>query len=415
MSSSFPSQARLVLQLGTGQTLAYGSTYYLPALLAAPQAAQLGLDSSVVFAAFSLALGIAALVGPVAGRQLDRLGGRAVLIATNLVFASGLLALAAAQGMWGLMLAWAWLGVGMGSGLYEAAFATVVGWYGREAAKAITGITLVAGFASTVGWPLTAGLIEAFGWRGACIGWALLHLGLGLPLHLALPRRPQVAVAVAAQPAAASPAEPQGPTHAVTDRPVRVTFLLAVVFAAAWFCSTAMAAHLPALLHGSGVALTAAVAAAALVGPAQVVGRVLEFTWLRRIDPLLSARLAALGHPLGAAAVLLAGGSLAVPFVLLHGLGNGILTIAKGTLPLLYFGPTGYGHRQGWLMMPARLAQAGAPWLFGLGLLAWGPWALLITAAVGLTALAALVALPRPPGWNNDPHETAGSSPARAP
>lgn len=393
--SSFPPRWRLVLQLGSGQTLAYASTYYLPALLAAPLAADLGLDLATVFAAFSLALAVSALAGPAAGRCLDRRGGRTVLVATNLLFASGLLALAAVQGPWGLLLAWAWLGVGMGSGLYEAAFATAVGWYGREAGRAITGITLVAGFASTVGWPLTAVLIETFGWRGACIGWALLHLLLGLPVHLLLPGSQRSGPAAQPVELRAGAQAPQPP--GVTGPPRRVAVLLATVFAAAWFCSTAMAAHLPALLQAMGVSLAAAVAAGALVGPAQVAGRLLEFTWLRRLDPLLSARLASLGHPLGAAALLLAGSALAAPFALLHGLGIGILTIAKGTLPLLYYGPLGYGQRQGWLMMPARLAQAVAPWVFGLGLQAWGRQALLITAAAGLAGLVALLLLPRPP------------------
>jgi hypothetical protein len=179
-----------------------------------------------------------------------------------------------------------------------------------------------------------------------------------------------------------------------------VVALLAFVFAAAWFGSTAMAAHLPQLLQAGGATLATAVAAGALVGPAQVAGRWLEFTLLHRLDPLLSARLATLGHPLGAALLALLGAGsagAAGAFAVLHGLGNGILTIAKGTLPLIYFGPVGYGRRQGWLMMPARIAQAGAPWLFGLALDAWGAAALALTAGLGLAALGALALLPRPP------------------
>jgi hypothetical protein len=132
----------------------------------------------------------------------------------------------------------------------------------------------------------------------------------------------------------------------------------------------------------------------ALVGPAQVAGRLLEFGVLRKLHPLLSARMAALGHPLGVAVLLLAGPPAALVFAVLHGAGNGILTIAKGTLPLALFGAQGYGARQGLLMMPSRVTQAFAPWVFGLGMERWGIGALYGSAALGLLAFAALLALP---------------------
>jgi hypothetical protein len=171
--------------------------------------------------------------------------------------------------------------------------------------------------------------------------------------------------------------------------------LLAFVFAATWFISTAMAAHLPRLLQAGGATLGVAVAVGALVGPAQVAGRLLEFGFLRRIHPLLSARMAALAHPVGAAALLMAGAPVAALFGILHGAGNGILTIAKGTLPLVLFGPHGYGARQGLLMVPARIAQAFAPLAFGLCLDRWGAGALWLTAVLGLAAFGALLVLPR--------------------
>lgn len=117
------------------------------------------------------------------------------------------------------------------------------------------------------------------------------------------------------------------------------TALLAFVFAATWFISTAMATHLPRMLQATGATLAAAVAVGALIGPAQVAGRLLEFGLLRHVHPLLSARLAALTHPAGVAVLLAAGPALAPLFAILHGAGNGILTIAKGTLPLALFGP----------------------------------------------------------------------------
>jgi hypothetical protein len=118
---------------------------------------------------------------------------------------------------------------------------------------------------------------------------------------------------------------------------------------------------------------------------------------LRRVHPLLSARLATLAHPLGAVMLMVAGAPAAALFALMHGAGNGILTIAKGTLPLVLFGPQAYGARQGWLMMPARVAQAVAPFAFGVALDRWGSAVLGLSTGLGLCAFGALMLLPRPP------------------
>jgi MFS family permease len=340
-----------------------------------------------------VALIVSAGLGPYAGRAIDRFGGRPVLMASNLVFAAGLAALGWVDSTPALFLAWALMGVAMGSGLYEAAFATVVRLHGQQARSAITGITLFAGFASTVGWPVSAALESHFGWRGACMAWAGLHLLIGLPLNACLPRLPH---AGAADAAASAPPE-TAPLLAGADAR-RAAWLMAYVFAVTWFISTAMAAHLPRVLQASGVGFALAVSFAALVGPAQVAGRVLEFTVLQRFHPLLSARLAAMAHPLGAVAIGLVGAPAAAAFAVLHGAGNGILTIAIGTLPLLLFGSQGYGRRQGLLMVPARLVQAGAPFLFGLGLDRWGVQSLWISALLGVTALGALMCIAVPNG-----------------
>ena len=387
-----PARHWVVVRLGTAQTLAWASSYYLPALLAQPMARELGVGTSTIFAAFSLALVVSALLGPLAGHAIDRHGGRPVLLGTNLLFAAGLGALALAQGPVGLFAAWALIGIAMGSGLYEAAFATLVRLYGQGARGAITGITLVAGFASTVGWPLTAWMEATWDWRGACAGWAALHLLLGLPLNAWLPR-------ARLRPAPPAPAPPDlaTPPEAPVPHARRTALLLSFVFAATWFTSTAMAAHLPRLLQAQGLPLQAAVAAAALVGPAQVAARLLEFGLLRRMHPLASARLAALAHPTGALLLAWAGGAGSVAFTLLHGAGNGILTIAKGTLPLVLFGSLGYGLRQGMLMVPARVAQAFAPLLFGLLLDHWGTASVAATALLGVACALALWWLKPPP------------------
>lgn len=395
----------VVATLGSAQTLAWASSYYLPAVLARPMAADVGVAEPTVFAAFSAALVVSALVGPQAGRSIDRWGGRPVLMATSGAFALGLALLALASGPFSLFAAWLVMGVAMGSGLYEAAFAGLVRLYGHEARGAITGITLIAGFASTVGWPLSAALEHAFGWRGACWAWAGLHLVVGLPLNAWMPR----AEARPAPPprGASNASHASAPVAGSPGVPWRSAVLLAWVFAVTLFISTAMAAHLPHLLDAVGSAPGAAIAIGALVGPAQVAGRLLEFGLLRQMHPLISARAAALMHPLGAGLLAVLGAPVAAVFALLHGAGNGILTITKGTLPLALFGSTSYGQRQGLLMLPARLGQALSPWLFGLLLVRFGAAALWFSVALALSALAALLLIPAPESVHEHPHRHA--------
>jgi MFS family permease len=372
----------VVAALGTSQTLAWASSYYLPAILADPIGVAIGLPRSWVFAAFSASLLIAAIAGPLVGRMIDRHGGRGVLVLSNVVLAAGLLALANATGPAGLFGAWAILGIGMALGLYDAGFATLTALYGRNARGPITGITLFAGFASTLSWPLSSLLSDAVGWRDTCLVWAALNLFLGLPLNrflLPLPSRP---------------AHPRHATRTpVGWKPRREMVLVAFVFAAAWFVTGSMAAHLPRLLEMAGATPLEAIAAAALVGPAQVTARLVEFVILRRIHPLVSARIAATLHPIGATVLALVGPSGAAAFAVLYGAGNGLLTIARGTVPLAIFGPHAYGERTGLIGAPARAAQAFAPLLFGLLLDAFGVGAIAISGGLCLAAFTALLCL----------------------
>src|ERR1700724_1757930 len=326
-------QLPIIVALGTTQTLAWASSYYLPAILADAIGRDLGVSSNWIFAAFSGSLVIAALLGPRVGRQIDLVGGRSVLSISNLVLAAGLVLLGFSTSIPLLVIAWLLLGIGMGFGLYDAAFAALGRIYGDAARRSITGITLIAGFASTVGWPLTAWGLETIGWRNTCFAWAAAHILIGLPINFFM--LPAVKGAKAAVAAAVKP-------HIPIDRTM---VLLAFTFAAAWTVTGAMAAHMPRILEAAGATTVQAVAAGALFGPAQVVARVVEASFLSRYHPLLSTRLACLTHPLGAAILALAGGAASSAFAIFFGLGNGILTIARGTLPLAMFGPKNYGYR----------------------------------------------------------------------
>jgi MFS family permease len=381
-SAAFPRSRRfVVVALGTAQTLAWASSYYLPAILADPIGASIGVPRSWVFGAFSAALPIAAFAGPAVGRIIDRHGGRGVLVLSNIVLAAGLAVLAGATGPIGLFAAWTVLGIGMSLGLYDAGFAALTALYGNNARGPITGITLFAGFASTVSWPLSTVLNDTLGWRETLLVWAALNLVIGLPLNLSLP----VPARQAHHPDSAGPS--------VGWRPHKEMFLLAFVFAAVWFVTGSMAAHLPRLLERAGASPVQAIAASALVGPAQVAARLVEFVVLRRSHPLVSARIAALLHPIGAAIFAVIGAPAAVAFALFYGAGNGLLTIARGTVPLAVFGPYGYGERTGLLGAPARAAQAVAPLLFGLLLDAMGASVIIVSVALCLASFVALLCL----------------------
>lgn len=381
-----------IAALGTAQTVAWASSFYLPSMLAAPMAREFGRPASTVFGLLSAALVISALVSPWAGRLIDRLGGRPLLLGSNGLFMLGLGLLALAPNLGVLALGWAVIGVAMGCGLYDAAFATLVRQLGQEARRAISGITLIAGFASTVGWPLSALMEAQFGWRGACAGWLLLHGLLALPLNMWV-MQPAAGAAAAASPAAAAAGKAEEPAPA----PRRGAMAMLIAIFVAWgFVSTSVATHLPALLIAAGVPLAGAVALAALAGPSQVAARVAELTLGRRLSPVVTARIAAAGHPVAAAVLLVAGPVAALPFVVLHGLGNGLLTIVRGTLPLALFGAQGYGARQGWIALPGRLLGAASPWLLGLLMERAGVAALGLTAALGGAALIMLMLLKLP-------------------
>ena len=315
-----------------------------------------------------MALLIAACAGPAVGRFIDRYGGRGVLALSNIVLGRRLGRAGRRQRAVMLLAAWAVLGIGMALGLYDAGFAALAALYGQNARGPITGITLFAGFASTVSWPVSTVLNDAFGWRETVLVWAALNIVLGLAAQSFGAAAAGTADAFRA-PAAAT----------IGWKPYKEMFLLAFVFAAAWFVTGSMAAQLPGLLERAGATPVQAIAAAALVGPAQVAARLAEFFLLRRAHPLISARIAALLHPLGAAVFAVLGPAAAVAFTVFYGAGNGLLTIARGTVPLAVFGPHGYGERTGLLGAPARAAQALAPLLFGLLLDAMGASVIIVS------------------------------------
>lgn len=360
--------------------LGWGGSYYLISTLARPMAEAFGLSVLTVFGMFSAGLVASAIVGPRIGRRIDRQGGRSSLMTANVAFAVALVTLATAAHPFQLALGWLLLCLAMPLGLYDAAFATLVGLFGRNARGPITAVTLIAGLGSALSWPVTAAIESQLGWRAACLVWALFQLGVGFWLHRALPISPAQAPVVA---------ESSTPEIAPAAQR-RAYVLLALSYLTISTLFSAMASHLPRLLELHGLGATAAVATASLFGVSQIVGRLFDLTVLRRWAPLQMARMAHLGLLVGALLMVGFGAPFAACFTILHGLGIGLLTICKSLLPLSMFGPEGFARRAALIDGPARLAGAVTPFLFGYAIDRLGSgalWLYLIDALIGVTAV----------------------------
>ncbi len=363
---------RLVVPvLGLGQIVAFASSYYLLGVLADPMARGLGLPPARLFAALSVALLISAALTPWAGRWIERRGGRRVLLASHLAFASALLLMAAAPHPVVALAGVASLGLGMAVGLYGTAFSVLVEIHGAAARRPITAVSLLGALGGGLGWPLTRLAVEAWDWRAACLLWAGLHLLLCLPLVAAILPRPPAS----------------GRTAAPASEPIRwdgQMIRIAVVFAGAWTVATAMGAHLPRLLADLGMSPVDAAWAAGLMAASAIAARLFDLVVLHRSHPVLTVRVACFLHPAGALLASLGGARLAPLLAVGQGAGNGLLSVASGVLPLHVFGPDRYAVRQAMVLTPARYLQAAAP----------AAWALAIDVSTGLAlALSSAVCL----------------------
>lgn len=383
LTSTEPS-SRLTISLGVTQTIAWASSYYLIAILATPIAAELSVSTVNIYAAFSAALILTAIVGPMAGRLIDQFGGKPVLLCTNVIFAIGLCILSVADSIVVSWLGWITLGLAMGMGLYEAAFATLARLLGNGARKSITGITLIAGFASTIGWPITTWAEAEFGWRATCLLWATIHVFIAMPLNfLFIPSVEK---------------QPINQPEEDSKNDVKFDFnmvLLAIAFGALWTVTSGVAAHLPGILQEAGITLQMAVIAGMCLGPAQVLARIIEFRFLENYHPIISAKLCALAHPLGVLLLVLGLPFKAFFFVMLHGVSSGLSSIIKGTLPLAIYGAEHYGYRLGLIGIPGRIGQAMAPLFFSIVIEHYGLHVLWFTSGLLLVSVGCFVILQR--------------------
>lgn len=374
----------VISALGVVQIFAWGSSFYLPAVLAGPIAQETGWPLAWVVGGLALGLLVAAFASPYVGVAIHRHGGRPVLSLAAILLAGGLTTLAVAPVLPVYLAGWLLLGLGMGCGLYDPAFATLGRLYGAEARPAITTLTLWGGFASTVCWPLSACLVERYGWRGACFAYAGLHLAITLPLVLLLIPPPPPLTETTTRETATGP---------LSTMELRAFRLLAGVLVLGGAIMALVSVHLLTLLQARGVALASAVSYGALIGPAQVGARVVEMAFKGRHHPLWTLT-AAFGL-IAAGLAFLAGGLPGVGvWLVLYGGGNGIYSIARGTVPLALFGPQRYPLLVGRLAQFGLLAQALSPPAGALMLTHAGPdalwWLLLALALINLSFVVVL-------------------------
>ena len=379
---------QVISALGVFEILAWGSSVYLPAVLALPISQDTGWPLRWVVGGVSVGLLVSAAASPRVGATIAAKGGRPVLALGAVLLALGLAVLGLSPNLPVFLAGWVVVGLGMGMGLYDPAFATLGRLYGADARSAITTLTLWGGFASTACWPLSAFMVEHVGWRGACLAYAALHVCFALPLALLF------------VPGSAGLAVPSASNDEPLPRSAgeRRDFLLLVVVLV--LCSTIfglVSVHLLTLLRARGETLAAAVAFGAMVGPSQVGARVLEMAGRGRHHPLWTMRAAVALTAVGVCALAFDFLPIAAAMVF-YGAGNGILSIARGTVPLALFGPGGYAGVMGRLARPAQVAQALSPPVGAVLLARMGPHATLVTLAVLSMAAAGVVLLLRERG-----------------
>ena len=345
----------LVWALGTSQLVMWGISYYMVAVFGQPIAAETGWSRTEVFGGFSVALVAMGLLSGRIGRAIDVKGGRLVMTAGSVLAAAACLVVAASHHLAVFYAGWLALGAAMRMTLYDAAFASLARVGGPEARRPIAQITLLGGLASTALWPIGQALVEWLGWRWALVAYAGFALAT-VPLHLMIPERRYAFEASGTA----------GATAPRADTPARIAlagFLYASLVTLSSALNSAMSAHMISILGALGLASGVAVAIGMLRGVGQSAARGAQVLFGRRLDPLALGLVATMLLPVGFVVGLWSGVSPAagIAFALLYGAGNGLITIIRGTQPLVLFDPAAYGQIVGRLIGPSFFVSALAP------------------------------------------------------
>jgi len=378
---------RLVGVMGLTQILAWSSTFYLPAVLATLISTDTGWSLTQSIAGLSWGFIVTGIFSPKVGHFIDQNGGRKALAISSLLFASGLVLLGLSNHLLTYYLAWSILGIGMAFGLYDAAFSTLGRLLGTNAKSAIVGVTLLGGLASTIGWFVIVYLESIYGWRNSCFILALIHILIGFPLHVFfLPKEEKNMQAI----------ETKYIINSSKKKKTNKLFILvALILTIQSFVVATISVHLLTMLKIVGFSLSTALAIGMVIGPAQIIARLLEFFLFKNLHPSWSSRVGIFISLFGVIFLFTDGYVFALLGAVLYGAGNGILTIIRGTLPLVLFGQVGYATRMGLLGRPIMIALAFGPLISAFILERWGINTLLITL-ISLVAIALIGSLKLP-------------------
>jgi MFS family permease len=384
---------RAVAVLSVTEILSWGILIYPPVLIMPHLAADHGWSLAFGMAGFSIGLVTSGMLSPTVGHLIDRHGGNIVMSVGALAGALGLVLLTVAEQRAAYLACWLLMGAAMSSTLYDPAFATLTRIFGSSARRQIIFVTFAGGFASTVGWPATHFLLEHLGWRGTFLAFAAVLACVVAPLNgFALPRT----VAVAPLPdVSSSTALPVAPM-----RPEGWPFILLVAaFALHFFILSGVTSNLLAMLQRGGMDAATVVAVGTLFGPAQVAARLVDFLTAGRTHPLWIARGAVTLTAFAFAMLAFVGASplVAALFAVAFGAANGVMTVARGALPLVMFGPVGYGRVIGRIARPGLFVQALAPFVVASAVERFSDRTVLEAGIVGaLLALGCFLAISVP-------------------
>ena len=378
--------AKSVLGLGITTTIGYGTLYYSISIMSEEISNYFIWSKSFIFGILSLGILLGGLIAPTVGKILDKHGARWIMSFGSLFCALGLVLLSYVQTKFQFILSILFLEMLSVLVLYEAAFVAFSQLAGVKARLPIVQITLMAGFASTIFWPLITYLLSVFTWREVYQILALFHIFIALPIHFFV-LKPNMLLDN-------SVFEDKNFTDCIClegKEKKKSLIILAIAFSLLAIPITAMQTQFLAIFKGFGMEAATAVALGALIGPSQVVARVMELSFSKKITPLFTAISSTFLMFLGLLALVLSGYDylVALLFVLLYGAGQGLSDIVRGTLPLYLFGNDGYGKTTGKLNLCRLIVTSMVPFGFAFVLENFG----VKVATIGLISVTLIAVL----------------------
>ena len=399
---SFHGLGPRVTALGIAQIINWGALYYTLALIGSKIIVETNWSEGFVYSGFAIATLLMGIFGPLSGRFVDRHGGLAVMLVGTVISACGMLILCLTHHIYVYLVAWGIMGLGMSAYLYDSSFASLSHLAGPTTRRAISGLTLVAGFSSTFTWPITSTLLSYTDWRGIVFIDAVVMICVSGPLIAFALRKPYPSPAAKVEKnlseyEALAP-DVTGVAQVSKDNLLKAMILFALIFAAQGFVVNAMAIHVLSLFETLSMSAGAAMLAGALIGPSQVAALLIELIFGRTISAMGLGLITMGLFPVALAVPLVLPPTLATAFFfgVVYGASAGLSTIARGVMPYELFGAEGYGRRLWLLSAPSLIAKAFAPAAIAIVIDAKGPkMALLCCVTIAILALSATIALDR--------------------